>query len=228
MNPEEFRLVVASGPTREWLDPVRFISNPSTGQTGWSLATAAVGRFRDVVFISGPGSERFRTVEGASNVLVETTAEMTSAVRDHIRDSCLLIMSAAPADYTPTEASDQKIKKVAGEPYTLTLSPTTDILKSLIPLAAGWSAFYRVGFAAETRNLEEYARKKLAEKDLDFICANQVYKSEAGFGDHPNTLLVIDKKGETSKIGPATKDDLAVRLLDHIVAQIPAKNRAVI
>jgi phosphopantothenoylcysteine synthetase/decarboxylase len=228
MNPEEFRLVVASGPTREWLDPVRFISNPSTGRTGWSLATSAVGRFREVVFISGPGAEEFRTVEGACNVLVETTAEMTSAVRDHVGDQCVLIMSAAPADYTPTEAADQKIKKKSGEPYTLTLAPTTDILKSLIPLAAGWPGFYRVGFAAETRNVEEYALRKLAEKELDFICANQVYKSETGFGDHPNTLLVIDKVGETVKIGPATKDDLAVRLLDHIVAKIPAKNRAVI
>ncbi len=228
MNPEEYRLVVASGPTREWLDPVRFISNPSTGHTGWALASSGVGRFREVIFISGPGTEEYRTVEGASNVLVDTTAEMTSAVRDHVGDNCLLIMSAAPADYTPQESVDHKIKKKSGEPYTLTLAPTTDILKSLIPLAAGWPAFFRVGFAAETRNIEEYARKKLVEKDLDFICANQVYKSETGFGEHPNTLLVIDKAGETVKIGPATKDDLAVRLLDHIVAKIPAKNRAVI
>lgn len=227
MNPEEYRLVVASGPTREWIDPVRFISNPSTGQTGWSLATSGVGRFREVVFISGPGNEEFRTVEGARNVLVDTTAEMTSAVRDHVCDFCLLIMSAAPADYTPAEPENQKIKKKSGEPYTLTLAPTTDILKSLIPLATAWPAFYRVGFAAETKNVQEYALRKLAEKELDLICANQVYKSETGFGNHPNTLLVIDKAGEIAKIGPAAKDDLAIRLLDHIVAKIPAKNQAV-
>lgn len=228
MNPAEFRLVVASGPTREWIDPVRFISNPSTGQTGWSLATSGVGRFREVVFISGPGLEEYRTVEGARNVLVDTTAEMTSAVRDNVGDSCLLIMSAAPADYTPATPETQKIKKKSGEPYTLILAPTTDILKSLIPIAAAWPAFYRVGFAAETKNMHEYALRKLEEKELDFICANQVYKSETGFGNNPNTLVVIDRAGETTKIGPATKDDLASRLLDHIVAKIPAKNQAVI
>ena len=76
--------------------------------------------------------------------------------------------------------------------------------------------------------MHEYALRKLEEKELDFICANQVYKSETGFGNNPNTLVVIDRAGETTKIGPATKDDLASRLLDHIVAKIPAKNQAVI
>ena len=228
MNPAEYRLIVTSGPTREWLDPVRFISNPSTGRTGWALAQAGIGRFREVVLISGPGEENFRSVEGARNILVDSTAEMTSAVRDVIDDFSLLIMSAAPADYTPAKPAEQKIKKTAGEGYTLTLRPTTDILRSLIPMARNWPNFYRVGFAAETKNVEEYAMGKLREKELDFICANKVHKEDAGFGDHPNTLLVMDRSGESTKIGPASKDALAVLLLDYIVAKIPEKNRALI
>lgn len=221
MNPAEFRLVIGSGPTREWIDPVRYISNPSTGRTGWSLAKHGLDKFGEVVLISGPGSAECRTIDGATNVAVETTAEMTSAVRDHICDRSVLIMSAAPADYTPATPRPQKVKKQAGEPYTLTLMPTTDILKSIIPLAADWPNFYRVGFAAETNNVEEYAWRKMKEKDLDFICANQVYRSEAGFGDNPNTLTVFNRSGEIAKIGPAEKDDLAARLLTHFIAKIP-------
>lgn len=222
MKPSDFRLVVASGPTREWIDPVRFISNPSTGRTGWFIARAGLDLgFREVVLISGPGVEEFRTLDGGQTVRVDTTAEMTSAVRDQICDGSLLIMSAAPADYTPVQSSDRKLKKNSGVPMTITFAPTTDILKSIIPLAARWPNFYRVGFAAETHDLEQYALRKLKEKNLDFICGNEVFKGEAGFGDRENTLLIIDKSGKTAKIGPYAKRELARRLLDHLITEIP-------
>ena len=221
MNPAELRLLVASGPPREWLDPVRFISNPSTGRTGWSLATLGLDRFREVVFVSGPGLRQYGSVDGAHNVAVDTTEEMMNAVHDHLADQTLLIMSAAPADYTPAEPRDKKMKKVPGDPLTLTLKPTSDILKSIIPLADRYKQLYRVGFAAETNNVREYAARKLREKQLDFICANEVYKGQRGFGENENSLLVIDKSDDSMKLGPGDKEDLARELLNYLIQRIP-------
>lgn len=216
------RLVVASGPTREWLDPVRFITNPSSGQTGWELARFGLAHadIGEVILISGPGLDRFRTLENAQNVEVDTTAEMATVVRASLCDNCLLFMAAAPADFTPSKPSELKIKKEQMDRMQIELSRTEDILKSLIPIATELENLHRVGFAAETDHMEEHALKKLNQKNLDFICANHVYKITHGFGSHENTLLVLGKHGSRKILGPSPKSDLAQTLLNYIILNI--------
>lgn len=217
MNPSKYRLVVTSGPTREWIDPVRFISNPSSGRTGWALARRGLKLFRDVVFISGPAHGRYTKVEGAKNIQVESTEEMAAAVTSAIRERTLLIMAAAPADFTPESRDTTKIKRSGGE-LILRLQPTKDILIGLGSLDL--DHFIKVGFAAETDHVQENAFDKLKRKNLDFICANRVYQEREGFGENRNTLHVIGRDGKEKIIGPADKLLLADRLLRYLVATI--------
>lgn len=220
MSAQEYRLIIVSGPTREWIDPVRFLSNASSGRTGWHLATHGKDYFRDVTYISGPVADRFQKVAGVTNIQVETTADMARAVQNEVSDRAVLIMAAAPADYTPEQLSPHKIKKSGNENITLKLKPTTDILKSLIPLSTELKSFYRIGFAAETENIEDYAGRKLQEKNLDFICANAVYQSQTGFGDTENTLIVFDRSLTAHIIGPHDKETLTRKLIDYIIHKL--------
>lgn len=217
MNPSRYRLIVTSGPTREWIDPVRFISNPSSGRTGWAIARKGSKLFRDVVFISGPAHNRYTKVEGAKNIRVESTEEMAAAVTEAIREKTLLIMAAAPADFTPEKRDTTKIKRSGGE-LVLRLKPTKDILRGLDSLQV--KDFIKVGFAAETDHIEENAFEKLKRKNLDFICANRVFQEREGFGENKNTLHVIGRDGTDKTIGPADKLLLAERLLQYLVKAI--------
>lgn len=209
------RLIVTSGPTREWLDPVRFLTNSSSGKTGWEVARAALGRFREVIYIAGPCDEKYRRVNGAQNIEVTTTEEMGRTVLSALQEHSLLIMAAAPADFTPLHPENQKIKKQPGEiTRTIELTPTMDILRT-----AGENPpadCYLVGFAAETTDVETHAREKLLRKKAHFICANEVFRDSKGFGDIPNTLSVFDRFGGQRTIGPLPKADLAVALLDYL------------
>ncbi|MBX7058652.1 MAG: phosphopantothenoylcysteine decarboxylase [Leptospirales bacterium] len=218
---QTMRLVVVSGPTREWIDPVRYISNASSGRTGWELARAGLSRFASVLLISGPGEEQFRALHGAETRRVETTADMAEATAAAIGDDCLLIMAAAPADFRPSNPASSKIKKTQTDMLRLDLAPTTDILRSLIPRASGLQNLIRVGFAAETDNLLEYAAAKMKAKDLDFICANEVFRDQQGFGDRVNTIFLIDRAGNSKTIGPLKKSELAPALLDQIESAMP-------
>ena len=219
MNPGEFRLIVSSGPTREWIDPVRFISNPSSGKTGWHLAALGVERFQETCFVSGPGAPEYRAAEGARNIAVESTQEMGESLASLLREKSVLVMAAAPADYTPRSAPS-KIKKKEAE-LVLHLQPAMDILSTLKDRARELSSCYLVGFAAETENLYENAYGKLKRKGLSFICANQVYKTDRGFGENDNEWLVINEAGESRTLGPAPKETLARALLDQIIAELP-------
>ena len=219
MDASLYRLVVTSGPTREWIDPVRFLSNPSSGHTGFFLARRGVELFREVVFISGPVAPPKRQVDGARNVPVETTEEMASAVQKNIGERTLLVMAAAPADFTPDKSADQKIKKGEKTELLLRLRPATDILMSIRDETH--PDFYRVGFAAETNDLLENARRKLERKNLDFICANEVFQSQKGFGAGENALFLLDRRGKSHKLGPSSKEDLASTLLAHLTEAIP-------
>ena len=216
------RLIVVSGPTREWIDPVRFLSNPSTGSMAWHIAQAAKKRYKEIIYISGPGEKAYREVEDAQNILVESTQEMHDAVHNFIGDYSVLVMAAAPADYYCKNILRQKIKKEPGKAMHLELLPTVDILKSLIPLAESYEHFYRVGFAAETENLLENARQKLKAKELFLICANQVYRDKSGFGEHHNTLKVLDQEHNIHELGPAPKAELAFALLDLFSQYLPS------
>lgn len=221
MNPGDFRLVVTSGPTREWLDPVRFITNASSGKTGWSIADA--GRrlnFREVILISGQSLEKYRKVEGIQNISVETTADLLQAVRDSLVDRTLLIMAAAPVDYRPARFNPSKIKK-SGTSLTLELQPTTDILKDIAPLVQSLQSCYTIGFAAETDNVLNNARDKLRRKNLNFICANEVFGTSRGFGENQNSWSLLNREGECLVIGPDDKPRLAEKLLEHLMLELP-------
>ena len=218
MQTNDYRLIVSSGPTREWLDPARFISNPSTGQTGWHLAHSGIQdyQFKEIVYIYGACQEKYCHVEGATNIEVDSTAMMAKAVQDNISSNSILFMAAAPADYTPVKYHSGKMEKSSGENVFLELKPTVDILKSIMKEAEGFSHFIRIGFAAQTGELEKYAKIKLASKKLNFICANQVYKNQTGFGNHQNTLFVYGADGSQKIIGPVSKKILAQELLAYI------------
>lgn len=209
------RLIVASGPTREWIDPVRFLTNASSGKTGWEIARSGLNRFIEVIYIVGPCDTPYRRLEGALNIPVTTTEEMGQAVLEALAPESLLIMAAAPADFTPVHVESHKIKKQPGETLRhLELRPTMDILQ-----AAGEHApkrCFRVGFAAETQDLAENALAKLKRKRAHFICANEVYRDRAGFGEIPNTLRVFDALGGERRLGPLEKDALAPALLDYL------------
>lgn len=222
MKSKSYKLIVTAGPTREWIDPVRFISNPSTGQTGWELAWSGLydRHFREVIFIHGACSEKYMELDGAINISVDSTNEMAQAVKESIGSKSLLFMAAAPADYTPVEFLTQKKKKEPGKNLKIEFKPTTDILKSIQGCAEQLHDFYRVGFAAETQDLKKNAQIKMQTKGLDYICANKVFKSETGFGKHRNTLMVLGKDGSSKMLGPYPKKVLAKDLLKYILDNI--------
>ncbi len=217
-----YRLLITAGATREWIDPVRFISNPATGCIAWNLAWLAHnkaefrGYFSEIVYIRGVVHPSFSSVDGVKTIAVESTQEMHKAVHEQLSDHCFLLMAAAPADYRLAQISERKIKKHSDDPLSLELLPTVDILKSLIPTAASLKHFYRIGFAAQTHNLYEYALSKLMEKQLDLICANHVYRELIGFGERESSILLIDKYGTQYAHGPAHKSNLADFILSMI------------
>lgn len=183
---------------------------------GWSIAQAGLGKFASVVYISGPGSESFRTVEGAVNYSVDSTQEMLERVLGSIEDACTLVMAAAPADYAPIHPAESKIKK---DPSNLIVEfrPTPDILMEVAKRPA--RGMVRVAFAAETDNLIENARIKMKKKDVDFICANEVFKDGKGFATAGGSLLILDRAGNETRLGPAGKDALGESLIAFLIKQ---------
>jgi len=218
MSFQNYTLIVTSGPTREWIDPVRFISNPASGSTGWNIAMKGRKIFGKVVYITGPGHPSFKSVDGAENIPVDSTVDMAKAVQKHVGPNTLLFMTAAPADYKPAHPSEHKIKKENISALEIHLEPTIDILMSISALK--FENFYKVGFAAETDNIIENAVSKMIRKNLDFVCANSVNKDLIGFGDHSNTLTVINRNKDIKQIGPSEKDVLADDLLGYIVKEL--------
>ena len=219
-----YRLIVTSGPTREWMDPVRFISNPATGCMGWHLAEVAQKyNFCKVVYISGPGELAYRKVNSVQNISVDTTQEMCDALHSCLCSHCIIIMAAAPTDYQAKEFVGHKIKKIKATKINMEWIETVDILKSLMGVVENYHDLYRVGFAAETDELIEHAYQKLQAKDLDLICANQVYKDISGFAtNNKNTLHVLKRNSPkvVCKLGPTEKNELAELLLDFIVKEV--------
>ena len=220
MDPRRFRLVVTSGPTREWMDPVRFLSNASSGRTGWCLASQGQKRFGEVELITGPVCPEYGRLAGARITQVESTTDMAEAVRMAMAPDTVLIMAAAPADYTPAEVSPSKVKKT-GNMIHMAMRPTVDVLGSIAEDGDSLERFYRVGFAAETGDLEKNARDKLLRKRLDFICGNEVFRNTRGFGERENSWVVYGRQTETVTIGPADKLELADRLLGHLIDTLP-------
>ena len=207
------RLVVSAGPTFEDIDPVRFIGNRSSGKMGFAIAAAAARRGAEVVLVAGPVA--LSTPAGVRRVDVRSAAQMHDAVFAALPADAY-IGAAAVADYTPARVASAKIKKHAGH-LTLDLVPTADILAEVA--AHALRPRLLVGFAAETDNVEAYARGKLVSKRLDLIAANRVGIAGSGFESDDNALTIYWAGGEQA-FGPAPKTELADRLLDLIAQRL--------
>jgi phosphopantothenoylcysteine synthetase/decarboxylase len=197
--------LITAGPTREAIDPVRYISNRSSGKMGYAIADAALDAGHDVILISGPVN--LSPPRNTKFISVSTSDEMFDAVHQHADSSDICVLCAAVADYKPAEISPVKIKKCAAQ-VSLELIPTRDILHSLGRRQN--RKFILVGFAAETDHLEANAAKKLREKNCDIIVANDAH---IGMETDENELLILFCDGETKKISRAPKTFLARELV---------------
>jgi phosphopantothenoylcysteine synthetase/decarboxylase len=202
------RILITAGPTREAVDPVRYLSNRSSGRMGYALAEAAVAAGHEVTLISGPSA--LPRPAGCRFIPVVTAAEMAVAVKREFPATDILIMSAAVADYRPVAPTPRKIKKSA-RALTLALEPTEDILASVA--AARKRGQKVVGFAAETEKLEAAAQEKLRRKKLDWIVANDVSRSDIGFDSEQNEVTVFASGTRPVRLERMPKSALAARLL---------------
>lgn len=205
-----FKLVVTAGPTVAPIDPVRFVTNHSSGKMGFSIAHEAALRGAEVTLVAGRVQRP--TPVGVSRVDVATTAEMLAAIEALMPKSDGLIMAAAPADYTPAEYHEEKIKK-AGDELVLAFRKNPDILKTLKPILSDKIV---VGFAAESHQLLENAERKLKEKNLDFIVANNIAGKDTAFRSDYNAATIIYKDGHQEVIPRQLKTELADKILDEI------------
>jgi phosphopantothenoylcysteine decarboxylase / phosphopantothenate---cysteine ligase len=206
------RLLVTAGPTREAIDPVRFISNRSTGKMGYAVARAGLRLGHAVRLVSGPVA--LEPPAGAACVAAGSAAEMLARVQEHLPWCDALVMAAAVADWTPAEPSATKLKKAA-MPATLRLRRTPDILAACAPLK-GARVF--VGFAAETEDLERNARAKREAKGLDLVVANDVTQPDAGFEAETNRVLFVSAAG-VEALPLLSKDALGERIVAWIVSR---------
>ena len=209
---EGLSVLITAGPTREPLDPVRYISNRSSGKMGYAIAAAAARLGARVCLISGPTA--LTAPAGISLHRVETAAEMYEAVMSRVADHAIYIGTAAVADYAPAQVAGEKIKKNAAE-LSIELTRTRDILAAV---AQANPRPYTVGFAAETENVEAYARQKLSKKNLDMIAANRVGQAEGGFDDDRNALTVYWPDGE-AQLPMASKATIAEQLMALILTR---------
>ena len=202
------RFLITAGPTREPIDPVRYISNRSSGKMGYAIAEAAIEAGHEVVLICGPVDvDRPR---GAAVISVSTSDEMFDAVNKHVRNCDILVMCAAVADYKPANVSSTKTKK-HGAKFSLELIRTRDILDSLGHRQN--RQFLLIGFAAETDHVEENAAKKLREKNCDIIVANDVSGANSGMESDVNEVTILFRNGEKEKISRGPKKIIARELI---------------
>jgi len=211
------KVLVTAGPTVEDIDPVRFISNRSSGKMGYKIAEKAREFGADVLIVSGPVAIK----SDIETIYVKTADEMLNVLKEKIDKYDILIMAAAVADYKVAVYSDKKIKKSEDE-LTLKLVRNPDILKVLSSFKRDDQVF--VGFAAESSNLEKYALSKLESKNLDFIVANDISKDDIGFDSDFNEVIIYDKKGGVEKIAKDKKEKIAERLLYKISEYINERN----
>lgn len=214
---EGLKVTVTAGPTREPLDPVRFLSNRSTGKMGYAIARAAMMRGADVTLIAGQTS--LPEVPFVKNIHIETAKDMYEAVMEAANDSDIIIKAAAVADYTPLEVMDNKIKKSDGD-MSIPLKRTDDIIGTLgkIKLESG-RKFFLCGFSMETEHMLENSKAKLEKKNLDMIVANNVKVAGAGFGTDTNVVTVITKD-KAEELPIMSKEQVAHELLNRIIKEV--------
>jgi phosphopantothenoylcysteine decarboxylase/phosphopantothenate--cysteine ligase len=205
------RFLITAGPTREPLDPLRYLSNRSSGKMGYALARAAVLRGAEVVLVSGPTN--LECPLGVRLIQAATAAEMRAAVLKEFGTASAVVMAAAVADYRPVVIADQKIKRGTAA-LDLRLEPNPDIIKEL---GLNKNGKLLIGFAAETQDLTVNAAKKLREKNLDMIVANNVAEAGSGFDGDTNIATILDRTGASQALPLMTKAQLADRIYDHFL-----------
>ncbi len=211
---ENRRILVTAGPTQEPIDPVRFISNPSSGKMGFAIAHAAAHRGADLILVTGPTA--LKDLPGVKTIRVQTAWEMASAVFEQVTDCDVIIKTAAVSDYRPKSPAVQKIKK-GQKQAVLNLEQTQDILKEI---GKRKTHQFLVGFAAETEALERSAKTKLKEKNLDIIVGNRVDLPGSGFQSNTNTVTLFYKDGTMESLPRMDKEAVAQLLLDRIVTKM--------
>jgi phosphopantothenoylcysteine decarboxylase/phosphopantothenate--cysteine ligase len=211
-------VLVTAGPTREAIDPVRFISNHSSGKMGVAIAAAAWRRGADVTLVAGPMS--VGTPAAVSVTTVESTADMKDAIDRALPSTDVLIMAAAPADFRPSETQPSKIKKT-DSPAPLALAPTPDILQSTRGKRRAGSIV--VGFALETNDAVTNGRRKLASKDLDMIVVNDATEPGAGFGTDTNRVTLVARDGAETALPLLSKTEVADAILDRVEALLSGR-----
>ncbi|WP_084251691.1 bifunctional phosphopantothenoylcysteine decarboxylase/phosphopantothenate--cysteine ligase CoaBC [Kosmotoga arenicorallina] len=211
------KVMVTAGPTREKIDNVRYITNRSSGKMGYALARMLRLMGAEVILISGPTT--LKIPSGVRAVKVQSAAEMAKAVDTHSKDSRVIIMAAAVADYRPAEPSESKIKKGAGK-LTLILERTRDILATL----ERKEGQIVIGFCAEDRDLENRAREKLVKKSLDAIVCNDISRRDIAFGSEENEVSVFFRDGSSEYIEKADKDTVALQLIKRVILRLLSKS----
>jgi phosphopantothenoylcysteine decarboxylase/phosphopantothenate--cysteine ligase len=203
-------VLITAGPTQEPLDPVRYITNRSSGKMGYAIAEAAARRGAHVILVSGP--VQIAPPPGVTVVPVQTALEMRDAVMSHLNQASIVIKAAAVADYHVREVPQQKVKKTAAR-FSLELDPTPDILAEV---GTRKEDRLLIGFAAETENLLQEAKRKLQTKNCDMVVANLVGRDGTGFDSDSNEVFLVTRDGEPAHFGPASKLEIADRILDRM------------
>jgi len=209
----DIQCLISAGPTREWIDPVRFISNPSSGKMGYALAQSARKLGMEVILVSGPVN--LDAPEGVRRIMVETAEEMNDVMLSQFRNSQLTIMSAAVCDHRPRTTLMHKLKKYLQLPY-LELVPNPDILENLGKIKKRSQIL--VGFAAETENHLVNAKAKIQKKNLDWIAVNDVSRRGLGFQSDFNTITMLSKDDNKVILDQNTKFFLADKIIEIVSA----------
>ena len=207
------KIVVSAGGTQEAIDPVRFISNRSSGKMGYAIAEAARDRGADTVIVAAPNS--LDDLIGVRVSPVVSANDMLEAVTEESQDADALIMAAAVADWRPEETAQSKLKKGDSQHSSIELARNPDIVEGISA-----DGLVKVGFAAETDDLEASARSKLLNKGLDLIVANDVTAEGSGFGSDTNEVVFIDREGDTEEFGLMTKYEVGQRILDRVAGML--------
>lgn len=205
------KVLVTAGPTKEFIDPFRCLTNPSTGKMGISIANECARRGAEVILVSSVDNDTISSK--VKKIKITSTNDMFEVVKNNFKDCDFIIKAAAVSDYTPVQVFDKKVKK-QDENLTIEFQRTQDILKYVGDNKTDKQKV--IGFAAETNNLIEYAKEKIVKKNLDFIVANDISKKDIGFGSDDNEVYIIDKHDNIKKIDKSNKNNIAKAIVDEI------------
>ena len=205
------KVLVTAGPTKEFIDPFRCLTNPSTGKMGISIANECARRGAEVILVSSVDNDTISSK--VKKIKITSTNDMFEVVKNNFKDCDFIIKAAAVSDYTPVQVFDKKVKKQDGN-LTIEFQRTQDILKYVGDNKHEGQKV--IGFAAETNNLIEYAKEKIVKKNLDYIVANDISKKDIGFGSDDNEVYIIDKHDNIKKIDKSNKNNISKAIVDEI------------